>query len=214
MTDELLPWTPDKPPPNKLSEEYLQEEIKSARNGIGLLLIVGFTMGRHIQVMSRRPGTSGILLVAAWPLGACISCFYLAAATGDRDSAEATPFLGFMVVQGAFWLVSFVKALATSIDRQPHFRALGEGFLARHIPGLDQRMAGIASDFLVGVLMVVGLYTIESPVVGNCYLGIFGLLMLCHGCVYFRDLQWRGRIRSAQKRATNWHEDVRGRHHL
>lgn len=215
MDDDSSPWVPDKPPPNKLSDEYLQEEIKSARNGIGGFLIVGFMLGRNIQVFSRLPGTSGLYLVLAWPLAAGLCGFYLHGHAEQFGATDAIPFQWVIVIQSLIWALGLPVTLwRCTIGKRINEQEIGEGFLFRRSQRLTRWTAGVWSDIVAGAVLVGLLFAFDSPVQAKFYLVVLGWLACCHGCVLFRDLLWKARIRAAKRRANAWHEDVRGRHYL
>ncbi|MEM8669445.1 MAG: hypothetical protein AAGG48_18110 [Planctomycetota bacterium] len=215
MSDDSSPWVPDKPPPNELSEEYLQEEIKSARNGLGAFLIAGFAVGRNIQVFSRQPGTAGLYLLVAWPLGAALCGFYLfghAEKYGEIDKIHPAWLLA---LQGGLWALGALMTGWNAIfgKRIPD-QELGKGFLFRHSSRLTKRAAGAASDLIIGLCLLGVLYALNSPVQARCYAAILGWLQLCHLCVFLRDWLFRIRLRETKQRARRWHKDVRGRHYV
>lgn len=215
MSDDSSPWVPDKPPPNKLAEDFLKEEIKSARNGLGGFLIAGFAVSRNIQIFSRQPGTAGLHLILAWPVGAGLCGFYLyghAEKFGEIDSLHPAWLLA---LQGIVWAAGVLITIWNSFfGRRISVQELGEGFLFRTSHRLSRRATGIGSDLVVGTALVAVLFALDSPVQARCYLVILGCLSMCHACVLVRDLLYRLRIRDAKRRAGRWHEDVRGRHYL
>lgn len=215
MSDDSSPWVPDKPPPNKLSEEYLKEEVKSARNGIGGFLMLGFALGRTLQVFSRRPGSSGLWLLLAWLLGVSLQGFYLIGHAEKFGRVDATPFEWLLAAQALAWLFCFAIACAQAIGRRlPPMNEVGAGILEKYLPKTMRRHAGIISDALIGGVLIVGLRQLGSPVQAGTYQVIVGWVMACHAGVFYRNWVFQQRIRSAKYRALHWHKDVRGRHHL
>ncbi|MCD0458130.1 hypothetical protein [Roseiconus lacunae] len=215
MTDDSSPWVPDKPPPNKLSEDYLKEEIKSARNGISGFLMLGFAVGRTVQIFSRRPGTSGLWMLVAWLPGVGLQGFYLAGHAQKYGRTDATPFEWLIAFQALIWMYCLVVAVLQATFRtSPPMKDIGTGVLGRYLPISLQNQSDPLSDAVVGIVLIMGLHLIGSPVQAGTYQVIVGWIMICHCCVFYRDWSFRQRMRQTKARAGRWHEDVRGRHHL
>ncbi|MCA9178415.1 MAG: hypothetical protein KDB14_28335 [Planctomycetales bacterium] len=206
----------DLPPPDKQAQDFLKDEIKSARNGIGAFMILGFSLARSIQVFSRVPGSSGLYFQLAWTIGVALQGFYLAGHVEIHGRVDAVPFEYLLILQGACWLVSFfILAVHWTLStRPPHDKAMGRGLLTRHLPGLSEQKGGIVSDVAVGGLLIVLLLALRCPVQAACYRFMLGWTLCCHLAIYLRDAQYRWRIRTAHRRAARWRDDVRGRHYL
>lgn len=208
-------WVPEKAPPSRLTEEYVKEEINSAKNGIGGLLIIGFSVARTIQIFSRVPGTAGVTHLATFFLGSGLQAFYLVGHQQQYGRVDATDFQWLLVAQFACWFVGFA-ALMVRGRKSPRIRPneAGRGLLSRYLPFLSHDVAGVVSDTLVGAALIGILYAIGSPIQANTYIVILGLTLFCHACVLGQRFSYRQRVRYAQRRAAKWPERVSGRHYL
>ena len=205
----------DKQPPQKESEEYLEEEIKSARNGFGGLLIAGFALARTLQVFSRTPGSCGVLLLAAWLAAVAVQAVYFQGHIEKHGVIDATPYHWMLVAQSLPWSVGCLMTVFRSRRRRPiPDRELGRGILSSHLPKLSITAAGVVSDIAIGCVLIVALHLLGSPVQAGWYQVITGWAVFCHSCVFLRGWSYRQRVRAAAKRSKSWRNDVRGRHHV
>lgn len=209
-------WVPDKAPPNKLSEDYLKEEAKSAKNGIGGLLMIGFSVARAIQVFSRVPGTAGVYHYATFFVGIGLQAVYLIGHQEKYGRVDATDFRWLIFAQLACWFVAILCELVRTVRRSPRIQPTysGRGILCQYLPSLTTDVGGIISDVAVAAGLIALLHAIGSSVQANTYKVILGLTMFCHACVHGQRFSYRQRVRYARRRARHWPNDVRGRHHL
>lgn len=213
--DDGSPWVPDKPPPSNLSEDYLREEIKSAKNGIGGLLMIGFSVARTIQVFSRVPGTAGVTMLMIWMLGIGLQAAYLIGHEEKFGQVDATECVWLIVAQLGWWTLGAIRELfRTKRQTQIAVNEPGRGVLCRLLPFVSHDMGGAISDVVIGALLVVGLHAVGSPIQAGTYQVILGLTVFCHLCVFGQRLSYRLRVNAARKRARNWKKDVRGRHYV
>ena len=200
------------PPPTKEAEEYLRDEIKSVRNGIGGFLIAGFTVSRTLQIFSRKPGSSGIMLLLAWIPAAFIQHFYFLGCVENYGRTDATPYELLILVQLAMWFCGVLIFL--SRNKAPKHRSLGNGLLGKLFPHTAPNKVGIISDAAIGLLLIVLLHALQSPTQAGWYQAITCWTLFCHGCIYLHGWSLRQRVKAAKRRAKHWRKDVRGRHHL
>lgn len=201
------PWVPDKPPPGNLPEDYLREEIKSAKNGLGGLLIGGFTAGRTIQVFSRVPGTSGGIVTMLWLIGFFLQSYYLFGHREKYGEVDAIPYELFLLTQGAWWCVHLLCGFFG--PRRSDYE-LGRGILCRFLPMYSHEAGGVISDVFVGMGLIGVLHLLDCPTQASTYYMILGLTLFCHVCVAGQKKSYELRLNAARKRAKNWHKDVRG----
>ena len=199
-------------PPVKSDKEYLKEEIKSVRNGLGGFLIAGFALGRTSQIFSRVPGSSGALLMIGWLAGVFIQGFYFYGYTENYGWTDATPFEALIAVQAVVWIAGCVLLLLRK--RPTRGSDLGIGMLVRFCPTLGKQNCGVLSDLCVGLLLAGILFAINSPVQAQWYLVITAWISFCHLCAFLRQWSYQLGMRAAARRARSWQKDVRGRHYL
>lgn len=205
--------TMDRRPPNKESEEFVKEEIKSARNGIGGFLIAGLTVCRTLQVLSRVPGSSGLYLNLAWVAGATIQGFYLYGHVQKYGRLDAISFEAFLILQYFWWLADVAVRVWFSRKRAASGRLYqGRGVFFGH--WMRDDVAGLASDLVVGLGLILFFRLFACPTLANWYSVILGWTVFCQGFMFARELWIRLRIRAARRRAAYWQKDVRGRHYL
>lgn len=193
------------PSKGKQPEDFLAQETKSARNGIGGFLILGFSLARTLQLLSRTPGTAALHVHGSWLFGAGLLGFYLHGHHELHGRADVVPWEVFMVFQAVLFLVG-------SIERELSPSPLGRGVLTSRLPGLSPRVCGVISDTVIGVAIAGGLYLTGNPVLSSCMQVVLGWTLACHTAVLVRDELHRMRINEAKKRARHWHDQVRGRH--
>ncbi|APZ93411.1 hypothetical protein [Fuerstiella marisgermanici] len=203
----------DRQPPNKQSEEFVKEEIKSFRNGIGGFLIAGLTVCRTLQVFSRIPGSSGLWLNLAWIAGAAIQGFYLSGHVQKYGRVDVISFEAFLTFQYLWWLVDVAIRIWFSRKRSRPARLYqGRAIFFRH--WMRDDIAGVASDVVVGVGMITFFRVLACSTLANWYSVILGWTVFCQGFLLARELWIRLRIRATRRRAAYWQKDVRGRHYV
>lgn len=212
---DSMPPSIDKPPPTKQTEDYLKEEIKSIRNGIGGFLLAGFTVGRTLQVFSRAPGSCGVLLHFAWIVGIFIQGFYFIGHVETHGRVDASPYELLICIQVMLWVIGLIITLRSDVrSKKIDPRYLGRGVLKANFPKANDVLIGVVSDILQGLLIIGFFNLVGSPVQAGWYKFILVWVLVCHACAYLRGWSYRRRVRSAMKRSASWREDVRGRHEL
>ena len=203
----------DRQPPNKESEEFVKEEIKNARNGIGGFLIAGLAVCRTLQVFSRIPGSSGLWLSLAWMAGTVIQGFYLYGHVQKYGRIDAIPFEAFLTLQYLWWLADVaVRIWLSRKQSKPARLYQGRGVFFRH--WMRDDIAGPASDVVVGLGLILFFRLFGCPTLANWYSVILGWTVFCQGFLFAHELWLRLRIRAARRRATRWQKDIRGRHYV
>lgn len=204
------PQHQDKAPPMKTAEEFLKEEVKSARNGIALFLLVAFTFCRFIQVHSRRPGTSGVVMMIASMFSVVpFIIFYeqRVLEKGVPDSfgpgALVTAFLILLAVDFYYAMKNTGKKI-----RIPA-RSLGRGKLDWLFPKAPPALVGFLSD-MASCLFLILLVSLFNCPIQEEYLRIMAAwLVLTHAAMAIQFWWFAGRIRQTRKRATYYHKQVK-----
>lgn len=199
-----------KPPPDNKPEDYIKEEIKSARNGLGLVLILGFSLGRTSQIFSRKPGTSGVIFQFAWVFGAAVQAAWFFSVTDQYGQTDAIPYGWILGIQGFFWLRDICKKQPRRIG----FKHLGTGVFEEKLTRLSPAAAGVVSDILVSLFIAMIFHLLQCPMQSGWYLTITAWISFCHACVVLQGWIYRIRLGDARRRAKHWQNDVKGRHYL
>jgi len=200
----------DRRPPTKEAEEYIQEEIKSIRNGVGGLLIAGFALGRTCQIFSRSPGSCGVILQFAWIAAVAVQGFYFYGHAEKYGPIDAVPYGWLLAVQGFLWIIGVFKTR----PRCAGIKDLGRGILAKYLPKLKPTICGILSDLIVCGLLIALFLLMNCPVQANWYKVMAGWILLCHASSALLVWNYRLRLKEARSRAKSWRKDIKGRHYL
>lgn len=213
--DNSTPWVPNKPPPTGTPEDYHREEIKSAKTGVAILLIIGFGMARTIQVFSRWPGTSGVVMMLLWPAGLVVEGTYLLQHLEEYGRIDATDCRDLIAAQFAVYAVGLVVRLFRHRDAPTiNQHDPGRGVLCWMLPFASHDVGGAISDLVVGATLIGIFHALGSPIQAGTYQVILGLTVFCHVCVLGQRLSHRLRADAARRRARNWRGDVKGRHYV
>lgn len=203
----------DRQPPDKKAEQFLKEEVKSARNGVGGFLIAGLAVCRTLQVFSRVPGTTGLYSQLAWLAGATIQGFYLFGHTEKYGRIDRISFESILTLQYLWWLVGVGIAVWSSRRRTANARLYpGRGIFFAH--WMRDDFAGLGSDAVIGIGLIVLFRVFGCPTLANWYSVILGWTVLCHALLFGHELWIRLRIRAAKRRSAYWNKQVRGRHYV
>jgi len=209
--DPMLPQ-PDKAPPAKHAEEYLKDEVKSARNGIGGLLLIGHTLCRTVQVFSRVPGSCGGLMLFAWIPAVGAQAYYFQGNLELHGRQDAIDFEWLILAQTVWWSTGL---LMTMVGRHRVAESnRGRGVLGSFLPGWSPAAVGMISDAVVGGALTALLFGFDSPAAAGWYQMMLALLLFCHSFEYACRWLIQQRIRAAQRRAQSWRKNVRGTHYL
>ena len=203
---------PDKMPPMKSAEEFAQEELKSARNGIAVFLVIAFTFCRIIQIFSRRPGTSGRLMMAATVFSILpFLVFYehRLEETGQADQIDPRVFVMFFAT--ALALDLFFAAMRKNRYVRIPPRALGAGILDRIYAKAPPALSGFVSDMTFCVALLSILIMFNSPIQVEYFRVIASWIVLSHVAIAMQYWWFVGRIRQTRRRATYFHTQIKGR---
>lgn len=200
----------DKAPPMKEPEEFLKEEVKSARNGIAVFLIIAFAFCRILQVFSRRPGTSGglIILASAFSL-VPFFIFYeqRVKETGQPDGIGPGAFgCAFVIV---FAVDVFYALLRVRRKQHTPTRALGCGKLDWAFPYLPPALVGLISDITLCASMLWLCNLFRMPIHVEYFSIITAWIVITHAVMGIQYWWFAGRIRQTRKRATYYHKQVK-----
>lgn len=201
----------NKPPAIKDPKEFFQEEVKSARNGLAVLLLLSLIGGRIIQGMSRLPGTSGPVMTIFTMLSYLPFMIYYdeRAAELDEDPINSA---GFAIVFGVLFLL---HAMATTVQsfRGPRVGPyeMGQGFLGRLFPRMNPYLAGLFSDALVGLGLFVLFREMDCPIQAEYFLLITFWCLFTQTAWILRQFYYECRIREARKRAVQYSMSMRRR---
>jgi len=176
--------TPDDGNPHhiKTSEEFAKEELWSIKNGFGGSLMLGYAIGQTLMVFSRKPGTAGVYVVAAWTLGIFVQGFWFYGHMENYGRIDATPYELLLAAQVIWWLPGLLVTLWRSLrGRHVPDTELGLGVFRRFFPRLNHRTAGLMSDMTTGSMLAGLFHFLGSPVQSNWYLTMIGWLLSAMG---------------------------------
>lgn len=206
-------------PPNwRETEEYVRDERKSAKNGLGGLLFVMYSAARIVQVFSRVPGTPGDYMLFATMIGIGLQAYYLVGHEEMHGSVDATDFRLMLAIQIVWFLVGVVSHICRGWHSKGHSRPSDQGsgilrFLTRRSPFLAPA-ADVLSDLLVGIAIISLLDHLGSQVQAITYAVALAATCVCHVAAWGRRTVMSYRLAYAMRRSSRWHRDVRGRHSL
>lgn len=200
----------DLPPPNQEAEKFLQEELKSARNGIACLLLLAILLGRTVQIFTRKPGTSGAFLVLASLLSIFPFSFFYLGSYERSEIADAIDPTYYIYAFGFFAFMEIAFAVLNSFrDTQPGLRVLGTGILQSRFPGWHPDIAGLVGDVTVA-LMLAGIFHVnDSPIQANWFAAMAGWICVVHLALFWRRLTIAQKIAYARSRVANYRAQTR-----
>ena len=192
--------------PEKYEQPDLaKDEARSARTGLGLLLIAVFTIGQSIQVFSRVPGTSGPIFILAHLISVLLQVVYY---TANVDAIGQSDSIGIVIPIAAqtIWLVYNIIALIQWRLRgiEAEINQLGVGTLYRWMNGRSAAEVGFASDMFFGTAITACCFLLSSPILGNWYLVATLGLLFAHLWMDFRQRREMQRFKNAKSRAEEW----------
>ena len=193
----------DRPPPPKSAEEYLKEEFKSARTGVAVLLVVSYTLGRSVQLFSRKPGTSGgVPIVGSMIAIVAFSCYYVV--TVQELGREDAIGLEYLILASLIWLViDFAKATFRRRSAVGDY-CLGRGILWRWLPNMSFRSVGFSSDLVVASTAGLFFHWMDSPIQANWFAAMIAWLSITHAWYLIRVISIRQRMKRAIARSSFW----------
>lgn len=204
------PQHQDKAPPMKTAEEFLKEEVKSARNGIAVFLVIAFIFCRIVQIFSRRPGTSGAVMM----VGSAFSLVPFIIFYDERVQETGTPDkIGPGVFIIAFFTLLVIDYAYAFYDSRKSARipsrALGQGRLHWIFPGVRPALVGFVSDMAFCAMLMASLEAFDCPIQYEYFRIITAWVILTHLAMAMQHWWFTGRIRQTHKRATYYHKQVR-----
>ncbi len=185
--------------------DYFKDEMKSARTGLGLLLLTIFTLGRSVQVFSRIPGTVGPAFLLAHLVSMFVQYwFYVGTVehSGETDMIGIGWIIGAQFVWFAYGVCQTFRFRRLGIDVE--FKDLGIGILQTRYPQMTMAQSGVLSDLSIAGAIMLVLFAFGSPISGVWYLVMIFALLFAHAWMEFRHRDGMQRMKDAKTRAQEW----------